>query len=952
MTSHKDIQSLIDDIDGILSKAGSRLFWSMPGDATRERQVLERVRSYLVSQQQNRVNTAAIPWGATTSTSAEMAQQIVQAVAQEMNAFRADVIHPLQTDIQALRQQRESLVQEIQQLERTKQEMDAPTQQDAVQQHFISEFAQELMNRCAASLSQQVAQIFGEWESLLASSEVTAPVNNSTTNHRSTVGSLMSPQERLEQLRQLQLQSDQLLTTLDTDQRVIFEALQRNLHSYQESLSQGLEKMHNLGAQGEMLFATLVNRLAQQLGREASTLLNSSRQPDSPAQPSLTNRPETLLPSDAFRGVEPNTSQLAAFIPLQPEQLPAQPASNSRTADAQDNFSEILKSEDWEIIEGLELENSNLELENGDRLNNLIQLDIDPLASLLDGEKMETPSSSDNQELDDLLRLMNEQSTTVTPETTSTGMEALDSSEALNQAAALNFISDRRRQEIDDLYKSLFGTDSLINTTKLDESGVNSPVDSDVPEANQAAISPTLEDYQPSSFEGSNILSSEVNNLLFEGVVDPSTTETSEQAENISAAPLTDSWEAVIFEDSVNSLPIDAAVIGDMLSSTAENGIEQAAIQTIATLTELLEQMGLRNDASAIKTDLIASPTQQPSAEQNSDLEPEISIVEDKDTYIPASPEEDLLATDDLESQDPDVEIWLDQNTLQQLSEDLHSFEDAEGRTFRRQDEQMSAGNYFESLNVAPEPTTANQQYPQFLMSDELLAEDWEEFAFEFNSLSNQEAVSSNLADATNPSASEFDQEGQNQENESLGRSRLQAQDSVELGFDPDLFPSESLELDQESTINAGAVKSDLDSVPAELIALEDENEIVIDEMQWDEPTDSTTEEAIALPQLELNSDAVLPAAPELNLEEVDNLKQQSEQENNAATSEVIITPQKLLPPGDTLRENEQSSSLSGQEEQLNSANVNHLNSSQSEELNPNQSDSEKKNNSESGTNS
>jgi hypothetical protein len=119
----------------------------------------------------------------------------------------------------------------------------------------------------------------GEFRSAaLVSSESTLGTIAPATSNRGKVGRVMQPQERLEQLRQLQVQSDQLLTTLDANQRVIFEALQRNLQSYQESLSQGLEKMHSLGVQGEMLFTALVNRLAQQLGREASTILQSSLQ--------------------------------------------------------------------------------------------------------------------------------------------------------------------------------------------------------------------------------------------------------------------------------------------------------------------------------------------------------------------------------------------------------------------------------------------------------------------------------------------------------------------------------------------------------------------------------------------------------------------------------------------------------------------------------------------------
>jgi hypothetical protein len=83
----------------------------------------------------------------------------------------------------------------------------------------------------------------------------------------------LSPAERLERLQALQAQSDQLLMRLDTTLRVVFEALQRNLQSYQDSLGEGLGRMHNMGQQGEAVFAAFVTRLAQLLGRETSSFL-------------------------------------------------------------------------------------------------------------------------------------------------------------------------------------------------------------------------------------------------------------------------------------------------------------------------------------------------------------------------------------------------------------------------------------------------------------------------------------------------------------------------------------------------------------------------------------------------------------------------------------------------------------------------------------------------------
>ena len=894
MTSHKDIQSLIDDIDGILPKAGSRLPWSKPSDVTRERRVLERVRSYLVSQQQTFATSSERSLVAITPAQAEVAQQIVQAVTQEMDVLRADLMQPLQADLEALRQQRESLVQEIRQLERARWEIDSQSQQKNAQQQFISEFSQELISRCTASLTQQLAQLLGDLDARLVSSEAIDQTMGSASSDRTQVGTAMLPSDCIEQRQQLQGQSDRLLSTLEANQRVIFETLQRNLQSYQESLSQGLEKMHDLGMQGEMLFTALVNGLAQQLGRDASTILRSSVQvSDATGQTSS----DTLLPSEVMRGSEQNSllaaltpqanSLLGTPIPLQPDQLPSEQESQSLTANtqeaienaanplqrlseslAEDNVPKNLSAEDWEIIEGLDSENLGIELDDSDRIDTFLQQDIDPPSSLSSDEDIETPNQSDTQELEALLRLLNERSTTPPPSAPQIGAGEVLGSDPLNQAADLNAISDRRRQEIDDLYKSLFGTDSLIGAVKpMDELESSSQADSNALEPKQSPSSHIPADEQSSNTEAVIPLSSEVEELLFEGLVDPATEAAAQgQAGDWSQGQLAGSWQALFFEDAATRSPVEAGSVGEAgllpISTDSVSSPDQESIKTITALTDLFEEMGLHYNAPAAKADLMPATPIQQSEDPTPEPDRQISLVEEN--YIPALPEEDLLVTDELPS-DPEREIWLDQNTLQQLSEDLYSFEDGESRNFRRQDQQMPLGNLFELPAIGPDRTPANEQYPQFLMSDELLAEDWEEFAF--NNLSTEEATSPSLADfartdlslsAQEPNqgdAAEEDVAKTEPENGRARNPRMAASEAVELDFDPDLFPSETLELDQESVSGTGAIAADGRVIPEELIAIEEE--IVIEEMEWDEPTDSTTEEAIASSGLDFHEEAV-----------------------------------------------------------------------------------------------
>ena len=115
--------------------------------------------------------------------------------------------------------------------------------------------------------------------------------------------------ESVEQLRSPHAQSDQLILNLDSTLRVVFEALQRDVNAYQESLAHGLDRMHSLGQQSEMMFNALITHLAQQLGREASTYLQTSGQlPDSKTTagyPSLPPQPPAPPPTP-FPGAELN----------------------------------------------------------------------------------------------------------------------------------------------------------------------------------------------------------------------------------------------------------------------------------------------------------------------------------------------------------------------------------------------------------------------------------------------------------------------------------------------------------------------------------------------------------------------------------------------------------------------------------------------------------------------
>jgi hypothetical protein len=295
------IQAIISEIDEVLSKPSPRLPWVASVATTQQRQVLARVRNFLASLEQELATPAPLTIPTIAGNTADfnqqlVSQQIVQTVAAEMKELRASLTGAFHADIQALRQEHQALLTEIKQLEARRQYHQSLAQQQSHQQKVIGEFLQALMTRLESHLTANVTENFANLETRVLNSVLLAATSGSelstqvmSTSGELTVGEgqlatrpselpLLTPAQRLEQMRLLQVQCDRLLMTLDSNLLVVFEALQRNLKTYQESLSQGLERMHTLGQQGEAMFAALVNHLAAELGREASSYVQARPQ--------------------------------------------------------------------------------------------------------------------------------------------------------------------------------------------------------------------------------------------------------------------------------------------------------------------------------------------------------------------------------------------------------------------------------------------------------------------------------------------------------------------------------------------------------------------------------------------------------------------------------------------------------------------------------------------------
>lgn len=232
------LQSLIADLDRLLSQSSSRLSWSTSDTwAEREqtRQLLQKIRVYLLSLDSQPLTQAESSLEL-SSTAEQWVEQITSTVIAQLNSQLGLWFDSLGAELEALRQQRQSLVQDLQSLQLQYQQMTA-------------NFMQLLMKRSQDVLEQQIYQTQETIAQQLR-------IESSAWIH---------PSEIAEQLIQLQQHSDQLLSELDTTFRTIFETLEQDLQGYSQSLSQGLERMHGLGQQGEVKLLAYINRLSEQL---------------------------------------------------------------------------------------------------------------------------------------------------------------------------------------------------------------------------------------------------------------------------------------------------------------------------------------------------------------------------------------------------------------------------------------------------------------------------------------------------------------------------------------------------------------------------------------------------------------------------------------------------------------------------------------------------------------
>lgn len=587
MTSRADeIQRLIADIDNLLASNGKRLSKLLSSQAQEPKEVLDRVRDFLVklgesdvlaSDSQNQpteqkprspllakfvdqnLQQASQPAGEEQSTT----------LGQNLNSEIKALLQPLQAELATLLQERATLVQEIRQLEQRRLHSYSLTQQLATQEQIIKEFMQMLGSRLTPAFTSQLTQS-------LASTPGSNVANDTVSETAAaTPQPFLQSSGQIEQLTRLGQEFDQRLLSLDGTLNIVFEALQRNIRTYHESLSQALTRMHAQGLQGEQVMVSFVNNLTQYLQ-------------EFPQQPASLSTPrEEVIPAN----LEPDETKVELVNqPL--VNLPA-PAENTPPPDELDAM--------------------------------LLELIADASSSF------EAPDAA-------------------TPATLQSDSSSVD--------------------EVDKLYASLFGKKN--ETQPIAEIEPNQVVTNEL--SPPETVLPSELSTEP--VESVDVVVETPNNLELEQTeitVAELSQETLPAVENLPPPPtdlFSQEWETLFFDETPLTTPPVAAV-----TTTTEVAANQANTDTITSLTELLVELGDRQDAIAVSSppaDVSTSKTVITSTSRTEVETHDEHQENSSDSYIPASPRENLLS---LETAATMPDISLDDEQLQLLDQDLANFD-------------------------------------------------------------------------------------------------------------------------------------------------------------------------------------------------------------------------------------------------------------------------------------
>jgi hypothetical protein len=707
VTSRADeIQKLIADIDNLLANNGKRLPKLLSAQAPEAKEVLERVRNFLVKLKETEESQGNIPQATGKSplltkfveqvNPPSVQQQPEQAgnavISSQLKSELATLIQPLQAELTALLQERSTLMQEIRQLEQKRLQNYSISQQLANQEHIIGEFLQVLMGRLVSTVAPHITENAAQGTPAASTFNYSSPELTP-----SIIPPSLESSAQVERLSQFAKDLDQRLLSLDGTLNFVFEALQRNINTYHESLSQALARMHSTGLQGEQLMVSFLNNLTQHLQQQTSIIQSETvgvAREIAPRSPFPTKdntatlesiKPANKTPEVATSSVELLNSELK----LLPEKNPPEDvAGNDLDAMLLELTGNVPQPENTPEP-SIELEFADLELGIGN-WQNLEQPSSEAFFSESQSASPEvaTPSQTASTNLLDSLpppielpqgleltdevdqlyaslftiTPVAEPSVDITPRETTEDFFTLNISDT---QSSINFVEEQEQTE------DLFAVDPSDVAQTQTPNVV--PPDNTVQEISlfpNAGDEPhSVTEELPTSEPGNpvdSIFTQSDAGLLEMGNLHPPQPTVSSQFPDLSS----DFQQELFFEE--ESAP-PATTLSYSGIDTDNISVQPSHTDTISSLTELFAEVSSEEQLwPGLSPSEILVTLDEPSPDAVIKAETQEHF---SDTYIAALPQEDLLSPEIIQSANA-PEISFNEEQLQQLNQDLANFDE------------------------------------------------------------------------------------------------------------------------------------------------------------------------------------------------------------------------------------------------------------------------------------
>ncbi len=639
------IQSMIADIDKLLTHKGKRLWGISSQEEPRE--LLERIRDFLVKEIEYDANNS--PQVKLSPLVAKFVQEGNQesSVSSSKTQYHDDqlsvLIEPLKAELKMLLEERANLIAEIRELEKKRLHDYSLAQQLASQEKIITEFMQVLKNRLHSDIDGEVdAASIGGISNDIAPQKALPPSSNRTDS------------ASVERLTQLTNDLDRRLVALDGTVNVVFEALQRNIHAYHDSLSQALARMHQKGIQGEELLESLLTNLAKiPQNLEYPELLEETTDEiivetiDSETVDFVEDYDGDIYDIETVDSVEEDHGDINEKLEVTPDET----IDNIEFSQAQEDSNDTSVTSDFSaLISQLKEEYESEDLNEKSEDKKYLKFDFsEEKEEILQQESFDSPEKM--QAVLSHLKEIAAEAAELPPTTPS---------------------ENTNEDEVDELYASLFDNDNLTTSyTQPSEQQIRpSAIDVEIPATSDF-------DSQVKQTETEKkVISQEV---IFKFTPPSSTAETIDNSDH-DELPVTDPW----FNDNNINLDIDLANSSESINenilesnqNTVKNSyrkIQPASEDTITSLTELLFEEPPSENLQSQQQEV---PVNKEEKETATPIEQKQVPVNKEETNKPIEPELVRLTTE--ETKGAIEQEQLPVNTQETTTEEFQQIKESE----------------------------------------------------------------------------------------------------------------------------------------------------------------------------------------------------------------------------------------------------------------------------------